>query len=319
MPCEELSQQLKEKSEGMSEKFSATMKLLNDDLEQKTKEIDPGIDTGGVDVWVGIDFDVQWRDHEVIFHLPQVTMMDQEIFLDLPQVTMGLQEIIFGTPSIRMETKQVGTYPEFYCDTSSFIPKCTTRWSPILIDVPVPFMEEHRIKLHLPEFTMATTSFIMGVPEFTLAETRMILKVPEFTIKEIKAEAEKAKARGEALKEEAQRRVEEVTANFREQNKVELGVEVANLFDCFRNELLKSRSIALSQIDAMITGFDSGIQTMVGYKVAADDKNLVSMQQSAEEARRKRDEISLSFDQKLSELDVKQREAVDQLVNIAGG
>jgi hypothetical protein len=140
MACEELNRTLQEKTTALSKKFTGVLKEIGDDIREKTKEIDPDIRTDGPDTWVGLNFDVTWKDIEIILDLPEITIRDQEISLDLPQVTMRRQDIIFHTPSVRMERRQTGEYPEFYCDTGTLIPKCTVKWSPIYTDVPVPFM-----------------------------------------------------------------------------------------------------------------------------------------------------------------------------------
>lgn len=157
---------------------------------------------------VEIDIDVQMKLQTWKFHLPQVAMREQTWKLDLPQVAMRRQEWIFHTPSVRMERRKTGEYPEFYCDTSTFIPKCTVKWSPIYVDLPVPFMQEQRISLDVPEFTWDTTEMKLHVPEFTWELAEMKLHVPEFTVNAIRFNwpvdiADEAKSRGDALTDKA--------------------------------------------------------------------------------------------------------------------
>ena len=115
-----------------------------------------------------------WTAYDkLIFDTPSLTIKQQKLIFGVPQVTMRTREIVFGTPSVVMKTIKTGQYPEFYCDTSTVIPKCTVKWSDIYIDVPETFLQQQHIKLDLPEFTFGDVQIIMGIPEFFHATATM--------------------------------------------------------------------------------------------------------------------------------------------------
>ena len=158
--CDGKQNQLTEHANKLVARLANDSKELAADIQQKAKDIDPGIDTSGPDVWVGLDIDVSWKRTDISLDLPEVKIVDQRWVIDLPQVTMKDQSIIFHTPSIRMETQKTGEYPETRCTMVTKdiglgvkidVPECTVWWSPIYIDVPVPFMQEHTIIMGIPE------------------------------------------------------------------------------------------------------------------------------------------------------------------------
>ena len=168
MPCEDKQLALTSKFDILMSAFKARMETLATETRQEAEDIDPDINTDGPDAWVGVDFDIKWELTEFRVDLPEITMKNQTWSFDLPKVEMINRDIIFHTPSIRMERRKVGEYLEFYCD-NGFIPKCTVRMSPIYIDVPVPFEEEQRIVLTVPEFTTQNIDFVWSLPEFKMA------------------------------------------------------------------------------------------------------------------------------------------------------
>jgi hypothetical protein len=88
-----------------------------------------------------------------------------------------------------MKTIKTGQYPEFYCDTSTVIPKCTVKWSDTYADVPEPFPQEQHIKLDLPEFTFGDVQIIMGIPEFSMERQRWVIGLPQFKLKNVSVTA----------------------------------------------------------------------------------------------------------------------------------
>ena len=55
-------------------------------------------DTKGVDATLQLDFDVEWKDTEILIPLIEFKVRQNEIKLDLPQVKMSNKEFIFHTP-----------------------------------------------------------------------------------------------------------------------------------------------------------------------------------------------------------------------------
>src|SRR5690242_1739442 len=145
------------------------------------------------------NIEVTWDNVDLVFGLPSVTIRDQDIIMGLPQVTMKTQEMIFNTPSVRMEIRKIGEYPEFVCDTHPLIPQCTVHWSPILTNLPVPFLQEQHVKLDIPEFTFADTRIRMGIPEFSIVQQHWIVGLPQLKLTSVYLNSGQIKGRSEAL------------------------------------------------------------------------------------------------------------------------
>ena len=144
------------------------------------------------EVIINVDFDMEWKERELIFDVPTITMRERRMSLDLPKVTGKRQRIVFHTPSIRMENRVVGKYPVF----RGF--KVTMK--DIIMKVPVHFMEKQEIIYDIPEVRMERKDISMKVPEFGKKRQRWVLKLPEFTAKNVKVEARKLQEKGEELR-----------------------------------------------------------------------------------------------------------------------
>lgn len=302
------------KAQELGVNLHKTIEALNAQVGDEADDIAPDINKNNPTVALGIDFDVTWEDISLSLDLPEVKLVDQKMALDLPQITMKDQKIIFDLPSVRMETRKTGEYPEFYCDTSSFIPKCTVRWSPIYMDVPVPFMERHEIVLGLPEFRMDRTEFVMGVPEFAMRSQKIVLRLPQITVKKVSDEAAKAQEKGRLLAASAKARADGAVATFRENAKIELGGHLADLFDCYRETLVTQRNAAAATFGGVLDGLKNALVTMTSAKVPADNPQLIELQTQISAATAKRDATLGEFDHRLADLDNAQKEAVERLM-----
>ena len=312
--CVALSNTLETKVTTLRQNLESQMDSIKKDLAEKAKDINPNVDTTGPDIYVGLDFDVRWELVTIQLHLPEVKLVDQKWILDLPQVTMKDQKIIFDIPGVRMVTRKVGEYPEFYCDTSTLIPQCTVRWSPIYADVPETFSQRQEIVLGLPEFRVDKTEMVVGVPEFSMRLQEIKLNLPQFTLKNVSVESEKAKAKAEALRVEGQQRSASAMKDFREFSKIELGGHVTDLFDCFRDQMLSQKNIALAQFEGAISGLESAIRQMAESKVPSDDATLVQANSQLVSVRNQRDQFVTDLQKRLEELDSQQKIAVEKML-----
>jgi hypothetical protein len=134
---------------------------------------------------LSIDMDVTFKEQHWIFDLPSVTVRDQKLIFGVPQVTMKTNDLSFDLPVTKLVNKKVGQKPEVYCDTHTVIPKCTTKWTDIIIGVPEVSMETKHIKMDIPEVAMKNTQIVMGIPEFKMQRQDWYVKIPEFTLKKI--------------------------------------------------------------------------------------------------------------------------------------
>ena len=71
---------------------------------------DQSLDPNTTEAIINVDFDLDWKEREIIFNLPTVTMRTRNISLDLPRVEMKRQRIVVDTPSVLMENRVVGKY-----------------------------------------------------------------------------------------------------------------------------------------------------------------------------------------------------------------
>lgn len=222
-------------------KIGTTIKAITDryqpllaDLEARGKKL--GDDFEKPDNWeavLGVDFDIEWKDNEIIFDLPSVTMRTQDISLDLPEVTMVDNTIVFETPSVRMVTKKVGQYPEIH--------GWTIEWKDILTEVPETFMQEQRIVFGLPSVTMRRQDWKIDIPEFRMEQQRWVVKLPSITIKNVRVETQKVEDAGKQLAAEGKAlgdrmKVEISTATsfggaIAQQDGIAVQSEVAKSFD----------------------------------------------------------------------------------------
>ncbi len=327
--------------EQIDDRFDKELEKLKEELEQKSKELEDsikkessGLEKEGNDIQddterpiVEFDIDVSMKPQTWIMHLPQVAMRDQEWSFDVPQVTMKRQDWIFHTPSVRMVTKKTGEKPEFYCDTGSFIPKCTVKWTPIYIDVPEPFLEEQKISLDVPEFTWDTTSIIIKVPEFTWEETQMKLHVPEFKVNSIRfnwppSVADDAQERGDALKEKAndlERRSaasgKKLEKEFRSKAISIVSQSIRKRFSSARDELENKR------IEAM-TKFNESLAMLKGIEDAVSGKENAEFRGQLQENRKslleQQKKATLQFDGALKELLEREKEVISNAVEQQG-
>lgn len=182
---------------------------------------------------IGVDFDIDMKDQEIVFDLPSVTMKTTEISLDIPEVTMERQTIIFHTPSVRMVPRVVGRYPEFH--------GLSIEWREIIMHVPEPFMEEQKIIFDLPSVTMKRQDWKIDLPEFKMETQRWVITLPQFRVTNVNVETDKIKASGKRLQEEGEQLGERMKAEINAvlstgqatgfQNNSEIKNQIAAQFD----------------------------------------------------------------------------------------
>lgn len=237
---------------------------------------------------------ITWDNVDIIFGLPSVTIKNQDIILGLPQVTMKTQEITFGTPSVRMERHQTGEYPEFTCD-HAFIPSCTVHWSPIYVDVPVPFLQQQHIKLDLPEFTFADTKITLGVPEFSIVQQHWIVGLPQFRLDSVYLNSGEIKDRSDALQTKI--------ANTRSAMVHETAGGIHALYECEGQGLAKNRADAEAKFSSGLAVLDAVIQNMRSQGAdpskMPDGSDLTANRAALEQ---KRQEVLKKFDDALAAL-----------------
>jgi hypothetical protein len=323
MACEDLQNTVVERSKALMEKLQEKSAALSDEIKQEAEGLDPDLDTSGIDAWVGLDIEVGWKRVEFSLDLPEVTLKDQTWALDLPQVTMKDQDIIFHTPSMRMERTKTGEYPETTCGwhvtkgpfgikTKTW--QCTVHWSPIYMDVPVPFMEEQRIRMGVPEFRMDRTEVILAIPEFALRTQSFALDLPSFTVKDIKVVAAETQEKGRQLEVESKRKADELKASYADTAKGELSPLVTDLFYCYENDLASRRNEALTQFDRSIAAMQAMVNSLVANKCPADDPTLIKANENLAKVQEARAAFATQIEEAFKTLHAEQRAFFEKLM-----
>lgn len=327
MPCEDKQKRVQERVKALVEEFCLQTQDISEDVEREAGEIDPDINTSGIDVWVGADVDIKWGTTNFSLDLPEITIRDQRWALHLPQVTVNNKDIIFDVPAIRMTRKKTGEYPEVTCrwkirrigPIKTKVPECTTTWSPIYMDIPEVFMEEKRIVLDVPEFKMDRTEMVLGIPEFSMRRHDFLLKLPQITVKRISIEADKAKEKGEALAQKAQARTEELKTGFLETAKASLAPDVTELFYCYESDLAERRNEAVARFSEAVAVIEGVISSLVNNKVPEDNENLVTMRARLKEAQEAREKFAADIEEKFRDLHRQQEDFFKNLLGSTSG
>lgn len=257
---EEAQKTLSDRIEAIKAKYAPQIKALQDDGKRLEDETKRPSDIGGI---IGIDFRVDWKDEDIIFDVPRVTMRDQGFSLDLPEIGSARQHIAFDVPDVRMVDREVGKYPEVHFPS--------VVWKPIIITVPEPYMRRQDIYYDLPTVTMKRQDFVIGIPEFRMERVRWVLKLPQFTVVNVHAQIDRAKEEGESLKTKSQA----LAANMRSEIEHEVALfkqQVANGANGTKQQISNSFDGALGQIGKAIS--DLQAQRCDPVKVPTDGGNI---------------------------------------------
>ncbi len=190
-----MSEELQTKINEVTERYKRELQRI----EEEGRALgDQAMDPNTGEAMNNIDFDIEWKEREIIFDVPTVTMRDRDLSLDLPRIEMKRQRIVFHTPSVRMEDRVVGKYPVFR--------GIKVTMKDIIMKVPVHFMEKQEIIFDIPEVRMERKNISLKIPEFGKNRQRWVVRLPEFTARSIKVEAKRLQERGQDL----QRRGEDI-------------------------------------------------------------------------------------------------------------
>jgi len=198
-------------------RYEPRIKALQEKAEKIGKDYETPSDIG---VIINADIKVDWKDIEISFDLPTVTVKDQNISLDLPEVSSSTQRIVFDVPDVRMVDRKIGQYPEVH--------GFTIKWKDIIVTVPEPYMRRVDISFDLPSITMKRKDFVLGIPQFHMERQNWIISIPQFTVINVQAQAKELQEQGDNLKAEGKQIGSEMNA--------EIEIEVAK----YTAELLAS-------------------------------------------------------------------------------
>ena len=231
-----------QETKGLEQRIAAIQAKYQPEIERLTAEGEAISDEempSDVGAVIGVDIQVEWKDTDVSFDLPEVTVHDKSFSLDLPEITMSTKEISFGIPDVRMVDKKVGQYPEIH--------GFTVKWKDIIISVPEPYIRQVKISFDIPEVAMRRQDFVIGIPEFTMKTVRWILSLPQFSVVNVSAQTEALAEKGRQLKA----RGEEIATRMR--------AEIENEVQAFRQAIGLSKSAGATETAA---SYDSALNSI---------------------------------------------------------
>jgi hypothetical protein len=279
-----------------------TARLQSDARQIQEDAPDPSNFEGAIN----FEFDVSWKDVELILSLPEFTMETQEWSLDVPQVTMREKEMIFHTPSMRMTTKKIGQYPEVH--------GLRIEWKDILIDVPEFFMEEQRIVMGIPEFKTDRTSFKLDVPEVAMREQRIVLGLPQFTLTEISGEVRSIQDRSEALTKAANAEVAKARGEIASTAADDISKKANSLFTCLRTTLQNKKAEAMAMVEPAITMLQESISKLGSIDADEARAKIGEIQAQLAAANAKKAEMEARFSESIDALIAKEQDTVKQIL-----
>ena len=92
----DLTRKINEAIQAIKDKFAPRITAL----QQRGQQMQDGFkkpSTGGA--MIGADFDVEWKEVDIIFDVPSVTMKEQSLKFDIPETTMKLQRLSLLAPT----------------------------------------------------------------------------------------------------------------------------------------------------------------------------------------------------------------------------
>lgn len=309
--CSAIRVGMEDKLKGLDASFQGIAKQREQELRDESEALKkdaPNVDR--TDTKFGFNFDVNWKDREIILDLPDVTMKDQEMILRLPEVTVKQQKWIWDRPAVRMVRKKTGQYPEFICRnvTNMFgIPgiECYTKWSDLVADVPETYMERTETILGVPEFSFRDQRIVLGIPQFSMRRQTWILRLPEFVLKNVTVESEKLKKRADELQTKAKGELGSLIESHKVESEKLIVTEMNGVFTCEQNDLLEKRAAALSEFQKSLSVIE--VSLAKAREVNSVDF-IASLDKSRTDLLAARDKAMSQFDMGIAEL-AKQQQA----------
>ncbi len=201
-----------------------------------------------------ISGEIKFEDAHMALDLPQVTMRNTQIVFDVPQVTMKQKKVSFDIIETRMERREIGRKPEVTCKWGTWGPKCTTKWTPIYIDVPVYEKTTKEFSTDIPEVRMDRQDLSFDLPDVSMKRVDMYYKLPHITVANPIPETGPTEEKGKALEAEAKSLAGRISADSAE--------GVAALYNCHTEQLVIERAKVSRDFDEAISQMDAAIDSV---------------------------------------------------------
>jgi len=179
-------------------------------------------------------------------------------------------------------------------------------------DVPVPFMQEQKTILGVPEIRgMSRQEFTIGVPIVEMKLQTWKVRIPEFTLKNVRGEVRKIQERATEMQER------EKNANAALSNAMQAEIkqvstdQTNNLFGCQEGEIRAQMASALAQIDANMNAMRESIKSAAAFGASELE---ASMRKGVEELIAAREKTLASFEETLTTLAAQKREALAKIL-----
>jgi hypothetical protein len=263
---------------------------------------------------------ITMEKNHIALDLPEFKMVDQKISFDVPQVTIKQQHIKFGTPSVECKNVKTGQYPEVTChDTwitvgpvkTKGVPACTTKWSDIITTQCFPIITQQDIVMGVPEFKVATTSFVLGIPEITMKRQDWYFDLPKFNMT--------SGCFGEGCKQKCDAAAQKLTDKYQgilqpavNQARISVATKTHDSLQCQRGVATAQKDTTLASIDANIAVVKSSLAQVQA--MGAGDQ-AASISKTLNDITAMRQKVADQFDAQIASLDDADKKAAGQIIS----
>ena len=190
---------------------------------------------------------VVFKERDLSFSVPSVTMRPVKFSINVPTTTMALRKVRFKVPEVTMREVTIGWRP--VCR------RLSCHMQAIKTKVPEWRMVNHDMSTKVPVVTMNRLNFAASIPEFKMKPVGWAMKVPQFTLTspipqqdpDIEHGSQDLQRRGEALGARIQGEVVAATSD---------------LNSCIANDLTTKRAAAALQFEVGIAQINATIDTL---------------------------------------------------------
>ncbi|SCB08302.1 hypothetical protein GA0061099_1001230 [Bradyrhizobium yuanmingense] len=307
-PCATHQDALLARATDLSKNLKDRIKSITGKYEQEFERLrEEGPDPDNpIEGWIGIDIDVSWEVVTIKLDLPEVTMKLQDWSFDIPQTELVQREIIFHTPSVRMETRKVGQYPEFH--------GFTVRWKDILIDVPVPFMQEQKIIMGVPEFRMGRVGVKLHIPEFAMRTQEIKLNLPQFTVKNIRAEVRTVEERSQQLQAAMKAEVAAGRKEVANSAGTDISKAANTLFTCLRTNIQVKKDQTLAVLEPSIVMFRDTASKLRSINSTETSARAAEMEGQLSALLERKAQIAKDFEKQIDDLIEQEKKTVEAIL-----
>jgi hypothetical protein len=170
-------------------------------------------------------------------------------------------------------------------------------------------MKRQETILGVPEFAIRDQRIVMGVPEFSMQEQKIIIGLPSITVKNVQVEIGKARKAGEALAQRTSREVAALNDELKIRIDESSAQEMGAMYDCYKKNILASRTSVVKQFDDNIAIAKSALDT--ARKVGASE-NTVAWEKTLNDLTAQEAAALAKLDQSIADMDAQARASFEK-------